>query len=204
MPILIDNAKLESRILRRRRLTGANRYDEVWDAVYLMSPLANDEHQMFVTDLSAVFTNVIKFTGLGQVRAGVNVSDLARGWRKNYRIPDIAIKLNSGLARILKNHWVGGPDFVVEVVSEGDRTRQKLDFYSAIKTREVLVIDSDSWSLELYRFRDGRLVPVGVSGIASPVTLASEVLPLTFRLIEGQPDPRIEVVHVESGQSWVI
>src|SRR4051794_13308869 len=112
MPLLIENPKLEARILRRRRLSGADRYDEVWDGIYILSPLADDGHQQLVTDFSAVLTFLIKFTGLGEVRAGVNLSDRTRGWRQNYRVPDIAVRLNDGRARMLKNHWVGGPDFL--------------------------------------------------------------------------------------------
>lgn len=204
MPILIDDPKLESRILRRRRLTGADRYDEVWDGVYLMSPLANDEHQKLVGKFYRVLDEAIGDSGLGEVRPGVNVSDREKGWKKNYRCPDVAVNLIGGLARILENHWVGGPDFLVEIVSGGDRTRQKLDFYATIGTREVLIVDRDPWSLELYALRDGRLVPTGVSRAESPITLASQVLPLTFRLVEGQGTPRIEVAHPETARTWLI
>jgi Uma2 family endonuclease len=204
MPLLIDNPKLVARMLRRRRLSGLDRYDEVWDGVYIMSPLASDEHQRLVTDFATVLKIVIGFPGLGDVRAGVNVSDRARGWKKNYRIPDVAVRLNGGLAKILKNHWVGGPDFAIEIVSPGDRSRQKLDFYAAIGTRELLIVDADPWSLELYALRHSRLVPTGVSSPRSPVLLTSEVVPLTFRLIAGDPAPQIEAAHPETGQSWRI
>ena len=204
MPLLIDDPKLEARLLKRRRLSGADHHDEVWDGVYVMSPLANDEHQQLVTDLSAVLAFLVKFTGLGEVRAGVNLSDRVKGWKQNFRIPDVAVKLNGGLARIYKNHWVGGPDFLVEIVSTRDRTREKLDFYAAIGTREVLVVDRDPWSLELYSLRKGRLVPTGVARPGSGVTLASEVLPLTFLLVEAEPTPKIEVTHPETGRSWPI
>jgi Uma2 family endonuclease len=204
MPLLIDDPKLEKRLLRRRRLMGGDRYDEVWDGVYVMSPLANEEHQQLVTDFSIVFGIVIKFAGLGEVRAGVNLSDREKGWKKNYRIPDVAVKLNGGLAKILKNHWAGGPDFVVEIASTRDRTREKLDFYSAIGTREVLVVDREPWGLELFARRGDQLVSVGVSHAGSPIALFSEVLPLTFRLVDGEPVPKIEITHPETGRSWMI
>ena len=74
MPLLIDDPKLEARLLKRRRLSGADHHDEVWDGVYVMSPLANDEHQQLVTDLSTVLGIVIKFAGLGEVlEAGEDV-----------------------------------------------------------------------------------------------------------------------------------
>jgi Uma2 family endonuclease len=204
MPLQIDDPKLAAKLLKKRRLSGGDRYDEVWDGIYIMSPLANDEHQMLVTDLSAIFSIIIGFPGLGQVRAGVNVSDRAKGWRDNYRCPDVAVRLNNGLAKILKNHWVGGPDFCIEIVSKGDRSRKKFDFYSAIGTRELLIVDREPWSLELFRLQDCQLVSVSVSRVGTPATLTSEVLPFTFRLVEGQPSPRIEVVHVDSGQTWEI
>lgn len=202
MPLLIDNPKLEARLLRRRRLSGADRYDEVWDGVYIMSPLANDDHQRLVTYFSTVLQIVIGFPGLGEVRAGVNVSDRETDWRTNFRCPDVAVKLNGGIAKIRKAHWFGGPDFAVEIVSPGDRSRRKFDFYAAIGTRELLIVDREPWSLELYALRDGRLVPTGVSRVGSPIILTSMVLPLTFRLIEAEPIPRIEITHPETGQSW--
>jgi Uma2 family endonuclease len=204
MPLLIENPKVEARILRRRRLSGADMYDEVWDGVYIISPMADDEHQRLVGKFTRVFDEGLGDPGLGEVRPGVNVSDRVKGWKKNFRVPDVAVKLNGGLARILKNHWVGGPDFIVEIVSDRDRTRQKLDFYAALGTREVLIVDRDPWSLELYALRGGRLIPVGVSRIGSPSLLTSAVLPMTFRLIESQPTPKIEVAHPETGRSWMI
>ena len=204
MPMLINDRKLEAKLLKRRRLSGGDRYDEVWDGVYIMSPLANDEHQRLVGKFSRVIDEVIGDPGLGEVRPGVNVSDRGKGWRRNFRCPDVAVKLNGGLAKILKNHWCGGPDFVVEIASKGDRSLEKLDFYSAIGTRELLIVNREPWSLELYELREGTLVSAGASKIGSPTPLSSEVLPLTFRLIEGSPKPRIEVIHIESGQTWVI
>ena len=55
---------------------GGDRYDEVWDGVYMMSPPANDEHQQLVTDFSAVLTFVIKFTGLGEARPSLKRAGL--------------------------------------------------------------------------------------------------------------------------------
>jgi Uma2 family endonuclease len=204
MPMLIDDPKLEAKLLKKRQLSGGDRYDEVWDGVYILSPLANDEHQKLVTGFSSIFTYIIGFPGLGEVRAGVNLSDREKGWRQNYRCPDVAVKLNDGVAKILKNHWCGGPDFAIEIASKNDRSRQKFDFYSGIGTRELLIVDREPWSLELYSLQDGQLISTGVSRVGSEATLKSQVLPFTFRLIEGEPKPQIEVKHIESGQTWVI
>jgi Uma2 family endonuclease len=130
------------------------------------------------------------------------VSDRAAGWTHNYRIPDVAVFLRGTSARSLGTHWLGGPDFVVEVVSPEDNSRAKLGFYAKVGTRELLVIDRDPWGLELYRLADGVLASVGVVGPEPPGRPASAVLPLGFGLIAGEERPGVEVVH-EDGRRWV-
>jgi hypothetical protein len=51
MAALVLDELLEERLMRERALTGADRYDEVWGAVYVMSPIANNEHQFLATYL---------------------------------------------------------------------------------------------------------------------------------------------------------
>ena len=51
MSILVIDPALSERLLAERRKSGGDRYDEVWDGVYIMSPLANDEHQEIATGL---------------------------------------------------------------------------------------------------------------------------------------------------------
>ena len=202
MSILVIDPELEEELLARRQESGGDRFDEVWDGVYVMSPLANDDHQRLASRFNTVLDLVIGMPGLGDVRAGTNVSDREIGWIYNYRCPDVAVRLNGGRARICGTHWVGGPDFAIEVVSRHDRSRQKLAFYAAIGTRELLIVDRDPWALELYGLRGDQLVPIGVSRPDAPAVIASGVLPLTFRMMPGEPTPRIEVVHTPDGQSW--
>ena len=45
MTALINDPKLEEKLIAKRQAAGADKFDEVWDGVYVMSPLANDEHQ---------------------------------------------------------------------------------------------------------------------------------------------------------------
>ncbi len=167
-------------------------------------PLPNIEHQDIGTGLSTILTIVIGWTGLGKVFQGVNVSDRADDWAQNYRCPDVAVYLNENPARNCGAHWCGGPDFAVEITSPDDRTRDKLDFYAGVGVRELLVLDRQPWSLELYRAGDGVLLPVGRSSVEEPVELVSEVLPLGFRLVAGEGRPRIEVIHRDGRQNWTV
>ena len=192
----------QEELIERRIDSGADRYDEVWGGVYVVSPLPNDEHQDIVGLFTCAFHSAIRFPGLGLVRPGVNVSDLEDQWEHNYRGPDVVVFLNGTKARNLGTHWVGGPDFAVEVVSRNDRTREKLDFYAKVDTRELLIVDRFPWSLELYRPVDGVLVVVGISTLDRPDILPSEVLPLSFRLVAGDGRPCIEILHADGIQRW--
>ena len=204
MVAVINDPDLQRRLIAHRRRTGADRYDEVWEGVYMMSPAANLEHQDLATGIAMAFRLSVQVPGLGLVYQGVNVSDRRKGWKRNYRVPDVAAFLNGTGAIKCRAVWVGGPDFGVEIISPFDRTRDKLDFYAGIGTRELLIVDRRPWALELYRLRDGALVEVGRSTLERPDRLTSEVVPLSLRLIEGGERPQIEILHSDGAQSWVI
>jgi Uma2 family endonuclease len=191
MSIMINDQVLANELLTQRRTSGGDRYDEVWDGVYVLSPMANREHQGLATEFAAAVTTVIDWRGLGRTLAGANVSDRGEGWAHNYRVPDVLVFLTDTSAQDCGTHWFGGPDFAIEIVSPDDRTLDKLDFYAAVGTRELLVIDRNPWQLTLYRLSSDRepnpkLVPVALSTFAQPATIASETLPLSITL---QADP---------------
>ena len=203
MNLLILDPADETRIIQRRRELGHDRLDEVWDGVYVMSPLANNEHQQLIHSFSLCFGEIITRQGLGIVQPGANVSPLAGDWEHNYRCPDVVVYLNSNPAFDHNTHWQGGPDFAIEVISRYDRSRQKFDFYAAINTREVLIVDRYPWALELYWLNaEGRFVPVGRSTVDQPARLASRILPLSFRLEPGAKRPRIVIEHADGVQVW--
>jgi len=203
MDLLILDPQLKSALIRQRRRRGLDHHDEVWEGVYVMSPLADDEHQELVGNLTHSFVVTIAYAGLGKVRPGVNVSDRADRWKRNYRCPDVVVFLNGTKARNLATHWLGGPDFAVEVVSRYDRSRKKLDFYAKVGTRELLLVDRYPWALELYRLSEaGTLDLVGRSAVEQPDILTSVILPLTFRLQAAEKRPRIAISHTDGVQTW--
>ena len=183
-------------IKAQRAETGTDKHDEVWDGVYIVSPLANNEHQRLVSRLTTMFQAVVDNGRLGEAFAGVNVSDRIDDWKQNYREPDVAVFLEGTTARDMDTHWLGGPDFAIEILSPSDRGREKLDFYARVNVRELLVIDRDPWRLELYRITRRRLRSVGTSapkeGEALPRRGSS---PWSFRLVADRPRPTIEVVQ---------
>jgi len=203
MTVLITDPAITDRLKAERQLCGGDRFDEVWEDVYMMAPLPDDEHQDIQAKLTAVFQTAVGWTQFAQVRAGANVSDREAGWEHNYRCPDVAVFLEDTKARNLGTHWVGGPDFAVEIISPYDRTREKLPFYSKLGLRELLVIDRRPWSIELFRHSGGNLDIVGRIDPSGRLQLKSETLGMTFALVPGNPRPSIEIIQA-AGQRWIV
>jgi Uma2 family endonuclease len=203
MATLIEDRALEEQLIAQRREWGADRFDEVWDGVYFRAPLPNNEHADIQAYLVTILTTLVRVTGAGLVYGGVNVTDKLRDWSKNYRCPDVVVYLNDTAAENRGTHWLGGPDFAVEIVSAGDRSREKIGFYASVGVRELLIIDRDPWQLELFRLIDDHLRPVAIATQANCVLIESQVVPISLRLVTGTNRPSIQVRSRE-GQGWSI
>ena len=192
------------RMIRRRRRLKLDRYDEVWDGVYVMAPIAGNDHQWLGGQLAHVFLSAFDPRKDVRVYPGANVSDQPERWTKNYRVPDVLVFLPGNPAEDRDTHWFGGPDFAVEVVSPGDRSRKKLAFYSKVGVRELLIVERDPWRLDFYRAIDSRLQPVCTLNPGASESFVSQVLPLDFRLLGTTPRPQIEATRQQDGRVWLI
>jgi Uma2 family endonuclease len=204
MVSLITDPQLEHDLIEQRRRSGADRYDEVWDGVYVMGPLADNEHQGLAMGISAALYAALEEAGLGTVYAGVNVSDRVDDWTQNYRCPDVAVFGRNTKAKNCTTHWCGGPDFVVEIASPHDRSREKLTFYACVGTREVLLVNRDPWGLELYRLQGADLQRAGRSTLDAPHILTSGVIPLAWQLRAGTVRPVIRITRTDRELGWSI
>jgi Uma2 family endonuclease len=202
MSLLVLDKFVERRLRAQRKAWGVDQHDEVWEGVYVMSPIADDEHQALVTGLTTAFQIVIGETGLGKVRPGINVSDRVERWTKNYRTPDVVVILNTSAAQNHGKFWTGPLDFVVEIVSRGDRSRRKLTFYSKIGVRELMLVDRKPWRLTLYRHDGQKLQLTGCCDSTQPTPLESQTLPFSFKLIPATERPRIGLRHNVDGRTW--
>jgi Uma2 family endonuclease len=200
MATLIIDPDLENRVREARKLSGGDRYDEVWEGVYIMAPLANNEHQELALDIALALRLATRPMG-ARVAQGANVSNDPVNWERNYRCPDVVVFLPDTTADDQKTHWFGGPDLAVEIVSRGDKSRDKFKFYASVNTREVLIVDRFPWSLELFRLREGVFEPIGKS-IDPSVQLQSEVAPVHFHLAPGAMRPQVVITHRDTGQVW--
>jgi Uma2 family endonuclease len=190
--VSLDPGELK-RLIRQRRDSGGDLWDEVWDGVYVMPPLADNEHQRLGLEFAIDIRNVLEPDDRIQLFAGCNISDQPKRWRRNYRCPDVAVFLPGNPAEDRGSHWFGGPDFAAEILSRFDRSREKFGFYAKVGVRELLLVDRRPWQLELHRRNGDRWELVGRTGLDDPHVLTSQILPLTFRLISGRSRPKIEV-----------
>jgi Uma2 family endonuclease len=196
---------VEASRARRRIRRQSDRFTECWNGRVVVPPMPNTEHAQLQLLLAAPFHDVVVRPGLGVAMVATNVSDRADGWDKNYRGPDLLVYLNENPAVDHGTHWQGGPDFLVEILSRGERPRAKFRFYAAINTRQVLLVHrrKAGWALELFQLREGKLEPAGRSTPDAPDVLGSGVLPLTFQLVPGPDRPRIRVAHPTDGREWL-
>lgn len=192
MPLLINDESVAAKLIAERRAQGLDGRDEVWDGVYVMSPMADNEHQDLTTELAAILRSVVDWQGLGKTVAGANVSDRSDDWTTNFRVPDLLVFGNDTQAVDCGTHWFGGPDLAIEIVSRGDRTLEKLDFYARAGTRELLVMDRQPWRLTLYRLDDsGKLLPIALSSSTQPSTILLDAAPIGLSV-----DASAQWIHV--------
>ncbi len=198
MSVVVHDPNIADRLIAERRASGADRYDEVWEGVYMMAPMPDMEHQEFVGALTGELGTVVMEPGLGVVLPGANVSPLEAGWNSADRVPDILVCVGRRATK-RKTYWSGPIDLPVEVVSPEDPTREKLSFYGRLGVRELLVIDREPWGLSLYRGSSGKMRKARESQ-----RITSAALGLSFRLVEGSPRPRIEATHDASQRTRLV
>lgn len=203
MTALILDAGLEKRLIEERQAWGADKHDEVWEGVYVMAALPDDEHQEIAARLVRILDETLGDTAGARVRGGVNLAGLdVEDWKQDFRVPDVALFLRDTAAANRETHWRGPADFLVEITSPGDRTREKVPSYETLGVVELLIVDRHGWNLELYRHDGARLRLVGTSSPESGEALRSRSLDLAFQLVPAEGRPRIRVTHPASGRAW--
>ncbi len=204
MATMILDAELERELIAQRAAWGGDRFDEVWEGTYMMSPLADNEHQELQSRLAAAIQQCLGWNSAFRILCGANITDQQDDWTRNYRCPDVLVFSPNCQAKNCGTHWFGGPDFAVEITSPNDRSREKLDFYSKVSVRELLIIDRSIWKLGLYRNTGNQLTLAEESSLTTAGQTHSQVLGIALRLVAGPDRPRIEVTSQQSGQTWLV
>jgi Uma2 family endonuclease len=132
MPTLVKDpppAEFEALLERRRRL-GQDLFDEMWDGVLHVNPAPHSRHGKVDAQLAALLYEPGRQAGL------VQSGPMNLGEAEDFRVPDRAL-LRPGPNDV----YLPTAAVVVEIVSPGDDTWQKLYFYAAHGVDELVIVD---------------------------------------------------------------
>ena len=117
-------------------------HDEVWEGLLILKPLPDNQHQSI---LARIQMPIMDCCSDDKVRFGVNITDRHPDWLFNFRCPDFVIYKRENPAVCHDMYWLGGPDFLIEVIMPNDLSRDKLPFYAKVGTREVRHSSITQW-----------------------------------------------------------
>jgi Uma2 family endonuclease len=142
-------------LLERRRRSGLDRFDEVWDGVLHMVPAPSGPHSSVEWQLARLLGPLADQAGLhpgGQFNLGEGEHD--------YRVPDGGLHREPPLTT-----WYQTAALVVEIVSPGDESWEKLPYYASHGVDEVLIVDPTARSVDWLGLRDGEYRPIARSSL---------------------------------------
>jgi Uma2 family endonuclease len=164
-------------LLEERRRKNHDVWDEMWGGVlHIVSP-PSSIHQRFGTELLVALAPLVKARGLvafyetGLFRPGVGDVD--------YRVPDLLVARREN---VVHKGVEGRAELVVELLSPGDETYDKLDFYADLDVQEVLIIDPESCQVELFAMTGQSLDAVAPEATGS---LTARSLGVTLTPVAG-------------------
>lgn len=144
------------RLIERRKQLGQDGYDEVWEGVYHMAPMARGRHGYLQTELAVILEPSAEAAGLvGTGPFNLGPSDY------DFRVPDL------GYFRTVDPEavYLHTAAVVVEIVSPGDETYEKLPFYAAQGVEELLVVHADQRTVQILELHQGRYEKVDRSSV---------------------------------------
>ena len=143
-------------VLEGRRRSGLDRLDEIWEGVYHMVPAPSGEHAEISQQLAELLGPPARAAGLVAAIAEFNLGEDDH----DFRVPD------GGLHRARPTGvWQQTAALVLEIVSPGDESWEKLPFYAAHHVDEVLIVDPQERSVSWLALDDGEYHPIEHSGL---------------------------------------
>lgn len=144
------------RLLERRHRSGLDRLDEMWEGVLHMVPAPSFGHASLTQQLAELLGGPARAAGLIPTMGEFNLGDSEH----DFRVPDGGLH-RPGAGGI----WLPTAALVVEIVSPGDESWEKLPFYAAHKVDEVLIVDPEKRSADWLRLAGGEYRPIERSAL---------------------------------------
>jgi Uma2 family endonuclease len=154
-------------LIERRRRSGVDRFDEMWEGVLHMPPAPSGEHSSVEWQLANLLGPLAGQAGLhagGQFNLGEGERD--------YRVPD------GGLHREHpRGVWHATAALAIEIVSPNDESWDKLGFYAAHDVDEVLIVDPATHKVDWLALVGDEYRPIEQSGLIDlgPSALAEQI-----------------------------
>ncbi|CAN5555724.1 MAG: Uma2 family endonuclease [Iamia sp.] len=123
-------------LIERRRATGADLFDEVWEGDYHMAPAPHPAHGQLDQQLAELLGPPARARGL------VGTGPFNLGTPDDYRVPDRGIHREAPSATFVRTAAL-----VIEIVSPDDESWAKLVFFAARDVDEVLIVDPSTRSV---------------------------------------------------------
>jgi Uma2 family endonuclease len=169
MPTLVlgpSPPELEA-LVERRRLAGADRFDEVWEGVYHVVPAPSHAHARLEIQLYVLIEPLTREAGL-ELTSQFNLG----GSERDFRVPDGGLH-RSGAGGI----WHPTAALVIEIVSPGDKSWDKLPFYARHNVDEILIVDPAEQTVTWLALREGEYRAVQRSDLVAlgPAVLADQI-----------------------------
>ncbi len=160
-------AELRALLERRRRL-GQDGKDEVWEGVLHMVPAAAHRHADLAQQLAELLGPAARAADLQPTVAGFNLGDS----KDDFRVPDGGLH-RPGAAEM----WHPTAALVLEILSPGDETWEKLPFYAAHHVDEILIVDPNTRQVHWLALTAGRYEPIKRSALIElgPAELARQL-----------------------------
>src|SRR5438445_10455736 len=150
--VVLDPAPHEIEVLReRRRRSGLDRLDEVWEGVLHMVPAPSHGHASIAQQLAELLGPLARASGLEPTMSELNLGES----EDDFRVPDGALHRPGA-----SGTWHPTAALVVEIVSPGDESWQKLPFYAAHRVDEVLIVDPQEHTVHWLDLTDGEYRPI--------------------------------------------
>ncbi len=155
-------------LLARRRRSGLDRLDEVWDGVLHMVPAPTFEHARMTQQLAVALDRPACNAGLTPAMGEFNLGES----EQDFRIPDGGLHRQGAAGT-----WLRTAALVVEIISPNDETWEKLPFYAEHEVDEVLIVDPLKRTVDWLGLADGEYHPVERSGLIDlgPDELAAQI-----------------------------
>lgn len=165
--LVLDPQELQALDERRRR-SGLDRLDEVWEGVLHMVPAPSGEHADITQQLAVALDGAARAAGLFPTMGEFNLGDS----EDDFRVPDGGVHRSRP-----RGTWFPTAALVAEIVSPGDETWEKLPFYAVHRVDEVLIVDPSERTVHWLGLTDGeyheieqsRLFDLGPSELAKQI-----------------------------------